>query len=84
MMEMGILLAFVLGMIGLYLITWIFLVPMKVVGKLLLNSLIGAVGLLVINVIGVGLGIHIPLNLLTSGIVGLLGVPGVVLCYLLF
>ena len=84
MMEMGILLAFILGMMVLYLVAWIFLVPMKVVGKLLLNSLIGAVVLLLINMIGAGFGIHIPLNLLTSGIVGLLGVPGVVLCYVLF
>jgi len=32
----------------------------------------------VINIIGQGLGFHIPINLLTILIVGLLGIPGLI------
>ncbi|MBQ8590527.1 MAG: pro-sigmaK processing inhibitor BofA family protein [Firmicutes bacterium] len=84
MMEMGILLAFAFGMIGMYLLAWILLVPMKFVGKMMLNSILGAVFLIVLNGIGSVFGIHISLNLLTAGIVGVFGLPGVILCLVLF
>jgi len=84
MMEMGILLAFTLGMIGMYLLAWIFFVPMKIVVKLLFNSILGGVAVVLLNVIGGAFGVHIALNFLTAALVGVLGVPGLVLCLLLF
>lgn len=84
MLEMGILLAFTLGMIGMYLLAWIFFVPMKIVIKLLFNSILGGVAVILINVIGAAFGIHIALNFLTAVLVGVLGVPGLLLCLLLF
>lgn len=84
MMEMGALLAFAMGMIGLYLLAWLFFIPMKIVIKLLVNSAVGGLAVLILNAIGGAFGIHIALNFVTAAIVGILGVPGLVLCLLLF
>ncbi len=84
MMEMGILLAFTMGMIGLYLLAWIFLIPMKVVVKLMCNSILGGIAVVLVNLVGGAFGIHIALNFLTAALVGVLGIPGMILCLLLF
>ena len=84
MMEMGILLAFTMGMIGLYLLAWIFLIPMKVVVKLMCNSILGGIAVVLVNLVGGAFGINIALNFLTAALVGVLGIPGMILCLLLF
>ncbi len=56
----------------------IFIVPIKKVLKLVLNSLIGAFVIFLINLIGSSFGFHIGLNFFTSILIGLLGVPGAV------
>lgn len=84
MIEMGVLLAFTLGMIGMYLLAWILYLPMKLVGRLLLNSMAGAFGVILLNLLGGIFGLHIGVNFLTAAIVGLLGIPGVILCLVLF
>ena len=84
MMEMGILLAFTMGMIGPYLLAWIFLIPMKVVVKLMCNSILGGIAVVLVNLVGGAFGIHIALNFLTAALVGVLGIPGMILCLFLF
>ena len=56
----------------------IFIVPLKKILKLILNSILGGVVIFIINLIGAGFGFHIGLNFLTSILIGLLGLPGVV------
>ena len=56
----------------------IFIFPLKKILKLVLNSIIGGIVIYIINLIGAGFGFHIGLNIFTSIIVGLLGLPGVV------
>lgn len=56
----------------------IFIVPIKKILKLVLNSLLGGLTIFIINLIGASLGFHIGLNIFTSVVVGLLGLPGVV------
>ena len=56
----------------------IFIVPIKKILKLVLNSLLGGLTIFIINLIGASLGFHIGLNIITSVVVGLLGLPGVV------
>lgn len=56
----------------------IFIVPLKSICKLVLNSIIGGIVIFVINLIGSNFGFHIGLNFFTSLLVGLLGVPGAV------
>ncbi len=56
----------------------IFIVPIKKILKLVLNSILGGVVIFIINVIGSNFGFHIGLNFFTSILIGLLGLPGVV------
>lgn len=56
----------------------IFIVPLKKVLKLIINSVLGGFTIYIINLIGAGFGFHIGLNFFTSILVGLLGLPGAV------
>ncbi len=56
----------------------VFIVPIKKILKLLLNSVLGGLAIFLINLIGGYFGFHIGLNIYTSILVGLLGLPGVV------
>lgn len=49
----------------------------KIVG-LLINSVLGAVGLLIVNYFGASFGISIGINLFTAIIAGVFGIPGVI------
>ena len=57
----------------------IFAWPLKILFKLVINAVMGAIVLLVINIIGSAVGFTLPITALTALLVGLLGVPGVVL-----
>ena len=61
----------------------IFIWPLKKVFKLVINSIIGAILLYIINIIGVNFNFHIGLNWWTILSTGFLGVPGVILIVLL-
>lgn len=61
----------------------IFLLPLKVAGKLAVNSILGGVLLIAINFIGSGFGVFIPLNILNACIVGVLGLPGAIMLMIL-
>ena len=61
----------------------IFLWPLKSILKLIFNSVLGGVCIFIINLIGANFGFHIGLNILTSAIVGLLGIPGALLLIIL-
>ena len=56
---------------------------MKYFFKLIYSTLIGGIALLCINFFTGFFGYHIPLNFVTSIIVGLLGVPGILLLIVL-
>ena len=56
----------------------IFIVPIKKILRLVLNSVLGGLTILIINLIGANFGFHIGLNIFTSVLVGLLGIPGAV------
>jgi inhibitor of the pro-sigma K processing machinery len=47
--------------------------------KLIFNAVIGGIVLVIINFIGGFLSFHIGLNIITAVIVGLMGIPGVIL-----
>lgn len=79
----GTILAYAIGIIILFLMGRVLLVPMKVIIKLVYNALLGALALIAINLVGGLVGFHIPFNLITAFIVGLLGIPGLVLLIIL-
>ena len=62
----------------LFLFGRIFIIPIKKILKLVLNSIIGGLVIFLINMIGSNFGFHIGLNIFTSILVGLLGLPGAV------
>lgn len=78
-LEIGILLAYAFGMLILYFLGYFLLIPAKILGKLLINSVLGGVTIFLINWVGQGWDFHIPLNLLSAMIVGFLGLPGILL-----
>jgi inhibitor of the pro-sigma K processing machinery len=51
----------------------------KIIKKLLVNTILGAVLLAVINFIGIYFNFNIALNIYSALIIGILGVPGLVL-----
>ena len=62
-----------------FLIGRIFIVPIKTVIKLIINSLLGGALIYIINIIGNIYEFHLGLNIATSICVGLLGIPGAIL-----
>ena len=73
-----ILLGFLWFICFLFLFGKIFIVPIKKILKLVINSVLGGIAIFLINLIGGIWGFHIGLNVFTSILVGLLGLPGVV------
>ncbi|MCQ2010653.1 pro-sigmaK processing inhibitor BofA family protein [Sporolactobacillus sp. STSJ-5] len=51
--------------------------PVKWIGKLAVRLVVGALLLFLLNVIGESFSMHIPINLATSAVSGLLGLPGI-------
>lgn len=59
------------------------ILPLRKIIKLIINSLLGALLLYIINMVGAQWGFHIGLNWGTLACTGLLGIPGVVLLVVL-
>lgn len=56
----------------------IFIVPLKKLLKIIFNFVLGGICIFLINIIGSNWGFHIGLNIFTSVLIGLLGLPGAV------
>ncbi len=82
-LDIGVILAYVVGIILLFIFGRLFLTPLKVVLKLTLNSLFGAIAILLANWLGSPFGFQIALNIYTAFIVGTLGIPGFILLVIL-
>ncbi|AEE92326.1 Pro-sigmaK processing inhibitor BofA [Tepidanaerobacter acetatoxydans Re1] len=76
-------LAYAFGLLLLYIVGRILIMPLRIVLKLMYNALIGGVVLLLLNFLGGYIGLHIALNPVTALVVGFLGVPGVVMLLVL-
>ena len=76
-------LTFLVCIIILFIFGKIFVWPLKNIIKLVFNSILGGILIYIINIIGMNFNFHIGLNLLTSIIVGLLGIPGAALLVIL-
>lgn len=82
-MDIKMLLIYVACIIGIMIIGRIFIIPIKIIIKLIINSILGAILLYLINLVGTVWGIHIGINFVTAIIVGLLGIPGAILLTIL-
>jgi len=74
--DLGIILAYTAGIMLVFMTSWIFFKPLKFLGRILLNSLIGAVILIIFNYFGQYTGVYVGVNEITALIIGILGVPG--------
>ena len=75
-MEDGTILAYLAGIIIIFLLGRLFIIPLKLIFKLILNSILGGVLIFLINLIGAMWDFHIGLNVVTAIFVGILGIPG--------
>lgn len=79
MEYINIIIAALFLLVILYIIAQVALKPIKLLWKLLINSAIGMILLLLTNYIGAFFDFSIPINILTILIAGFLGIPGVIL-----
>lgn len=70
---------FIIAIAVLFIVLKILSLPMKLIIKLVLNGLIGGVVIWLINLIGASFGFAITLNWITALVVGILGIPGVII-----
>ncbi len=76
---MELVVAFAVGLIVLCLIGKIVSLPMKILWKMITNSVVGAVLLWVVNLFGAG----VQITFIKALIAGVLGVPGVIIVLLM-
>ena len=82
-MDTKMLLIFVSCIIGIFIIGKMFIVPLKIIFKFILNSVLGAIIIWIINLIGAIWSFHIGINIYTVLTVGILGIPGAILLILI-
>lgn len=75
----NIIIAALILLVILYIIIQVFLKPVKLVWKLLMNSIVGIILLLLSNYIGAYFAFALPINIITVLIAGFLGIPGIIL-----
>lgn len=82
-MNFSVVLAYAFGLMLLYLIGMLLVIPIKIIIKLIINGILGGVTLLLVNLIGGLFGLHIVINPINALIAGFLGIPGVILLFIL-
>ncbi|WP_072743628.1 pro-sigmaK processing inhibitor BofA family protein [Sporanaerobacter acetigenes] len=82
-MNFEVILAYAFGLLILYIIGMLLVVPLKWIGKLIINGILGGVALFLINIIGKFVGFSIAINPVNAVITGILGLPGVALILIL-
>jgi inhibitor of the pro-sigma K processing machinery len=63
----------------LYLVAQVFMKPIKLLWKVVFNSAVGLILLLIVNYIAGYFGFSLPINIITVLIAGFLGLPGILL-----
>mgnify|MGYP003016425377 CR=1 FL=1 len=82
-MGFSVILAYAFGLVLLYLIGMLLVIPIKIIGKLIINGILGGIILFVVNLVGGIFGLSIVINPLNALIVGFLGIPGIILLLIL-
>lgn len=82
-MPLGNVFAYLLGLVLLYVIGMILVIPIRILIKLIVNGIVGGVTLFLFNLVGGIFGVSLVVNPLNAIIVGILGVPGVILLLIL-
>ena len=74
-MDTNSIIVYVACIIFLFLIGKFFIIPLKSIGKIIGNSILGGILIFIVNTIGSIFNFHIGLNVGTAIITGILGVP---------
>ncbi len=82
-LDLNFVIAFLFGLLLLYLLVRVLYVPLKMGLKLLGNAVVGGLILAIFNVIGSFWGIAIGINVFTVFLTGFLGIPGIILLLVL-
>lgn len=82
-MDINVIITFLACIIILFIFGKIFIIPLKSIVKLIINSVLGGICIYIINMVGESFGFHIGLNIITAMLVGFLGLPGAGLLILL-
>ena len=69
---------FLVAVVCLYLVVKLFAWPIKILGKLLINAILGVVLLFVVNTVCQYFNFYIAINEVTALIAGFFGVPGII------
>jgi inhibitor of the pro-sigma K processing machinery len=77
--EWSVLLAFGVGIFLIYVVGRMFMMPIRLVFRLIYNGLIGGAMLWLVNLAGSYIGFTIAINPVSALIAGFLGLPGVIL-----
>lgn len=77
-MDFNSIIAYIACIFFLFIFGKVFIVPIKTILKLVLNSVLGGLVIFLINFIGSFFNFHIGLNLITSIFIGILGIPGAI------
>ncbi|MBO5505325.1 MAG: pro-sigmaK processing inhibitor BofA family protein [Clostridia bacterium] len=80
--DFGAISAYIIGLAVLFVFWKIFTKPFKWLIRLVVNGILGGLLLYIINSIGFA-GLTIDINIITSLIAGILGIPGVILLFVL-
>lgn len=82
-LELNVILVYSVGLILLYLSSLILVSPLKWIIKLTWKGILGGLILFFINLIGGFWGIYLAINPFSAIVVGILGLPGIILLLLL-
>lgn len=82
-MNYGIVFAAFFLLIMIYIVVRVMFKPIRWLVKLIVNSIVALVGIMVINIIGNYFGFHLPINPVSVIGVGVLGVPGLLLLFIM-
>ncbi|HMM23096.1 MAG TPA: pro-sigmaK processing inhibitor BofA family protein [Selenomonadales bacterium] len=80
--DFNVVIAFAFGILLIYLIGRLFLMPLKLIFRLVYNAIVGALVLWALNYVGGHFGFTIAINPITALVVGFLGLPGVIILIL--
>ena len=78
-MDFSVIIVIAAIVLGVIIVLRLLAKPIRFIFKLLINTVLGFVLLWLINFFGGGLGVALELSLLNALVVGLLGIPGVLL-----
>ena len=81
--EFNVIFAYVFGIVLLYVVGRMFLMPIKLIFRLIYNALIGGAMLWALNFVGLHIGFTIAINPITALIAGFLGLARSNITYLI-